>query len=133
MPNVAIAFASKRDSVKLDDKFVLIDVLCVPSLHCNLISIAQLIDDLCCTITFTCKLCVIHDLTKKVPIGSVSIEEGSTFTCKGQIKRYKSIRWFPMIHGTEEWCTGQIRYCPNYLAAFQKLLVVAVIRRMCVV
>ena len=70
MPNETIALANKRGSVRLNDKLMLSDVLYVPSLNCNLISIAQLIEDLCCIVTFTHKLCVVHDSTIKMLIGS---------------------------------------------------------------
>jgi len=41
----------------------------VPSLDCNLISIYQLLDELCCMVTFTKKLCVVQDLSTKNLIG----------------------------------------------------------------
>jgi len=40
MPNGTIPLANKRGSVRLNDKLMLSDVLYVPSLNCNLISIA---------------------------------------------------------------------------------------------
>ena len=46
MPNETIALANKRGSVRLNDKLMLSDVLYVPGLNCNLISIVQLIEDL---------------------------------------------------------------------------------------
>jgi len=66
MPNRAVALASKDGFVKFNGKLILSHVLYVHSLNCNLISIAQLIDDLCCDVTFTPELCVIHDLTSNV-------------------------------------------------------------------
>jgi len=79
MPNGTIVFANKRGSVKLNDKLVLSDVLYVPSLNCNLVSITQLIEDLCCTLTFTRKIYVIQDHTKKTLIGSGEHRRGVYF------------------------------------------------------
>jgi len=55
--------------VKLNSSITLLNVLFVPGLTCNIISIAQLIDDLICTVTFTPKLCVIQDLSLRSTIG----------------------------------------------------------------
>ena len=46
-------------------------MLFVPSLTCNLISIAQLINDLVCTVIFTPKLCVIqgHSMRRLIGMG----------------------------------------------------------------
>jgi len=76
MINDTIAFASKRGSVKLNDNLVLYVVQYVPSLNCNLISVAQLIEDLCFSVTFTHKLCVIEDLLRRRRLDQVSIEGG---------------------------------------------------------
>jgi len=65
--------------VRLNDNLVLYDVLYVPSLNCNLISIAQLIEDLCCSVTFTYKSCVIQDLTTETSIGSGKHRRGVYF------------------------------------------------------
>ena len=70
MQNGAIVLANKHGSVKLNEKLSLRDVLFVPSLKCNLISIAQPIEDICCIVTFTRKLYVIQDLSTKMLIGS---------------------------------------------------------------
>jgi len=65
----SIAHATKRGSIQLNSKLILRDVLYVPSLDCNLISIYQLLDELCCMVTFTKRLCVVQDLTTKNMIG----------------------------------------------------------------
>ena len=41
MPNGAMALAGKHGSITINEKLILCDVLYVPSLNCNLISIAQ--------------------------------------------------------------------------------------------
>ena len=65
----SIAHATKRGSIQLNSTLILGDVLYVPSLDCNLISIYQLLDELCCMVTFTKKLCEVQDLTTKNLIG----------------------------------------------------------------
>ena len=69
LPNGGYSMATKRGSVQLSPKLTLYDVLFVPDLDCNLISIAQLIEELFCTVTFTKKLCVIWDHITRSPIG----------------------------------------------------------------
>ena len=78
MLNSAVALASKLGSVRLSDKLSLRDVLYIPSLNCNLISIAQLVDNICCSVMFTHKLCMIQHLTMKTLIGSSEHKRGST-------------------------------------------------------
>jgi len=53
--------------VHLSSKIILNNVLFAPSLNCNLISIAQLIDDNIYEVTFTKILGVIQDLTSRSP------------------------------------------------------------------
>jgi len=69
MPNGENSVATKSGLVQLNSKILLYDVLFVPGLNCNLISIAQLINELFCTVTFTHKLCVIQDRFVRTPIG----------------------------------------------------------------
>ena len=59
MPNGQHSVATKRGMVQLNSNVTLHDVLYVPNLNCNLISIAQLVDELFCAVTFAHKLCVI--------------------------------------------------------------------------
>ena len=47
-----------------------------PGLNCNLISIAQLVDDNMCEVTFNKQLCVIQDLTMRSPIGVGELQRG---------------------------------------------------------
>jgi len=79
LPNKKIVFASKRGMVRLSPKLILNDVLFVHYLKCNLISIAQLVEDLYCTVTFNCKLCVIQDHTTKMLIGTGEHKKGVYF------------------------------------------------------
>ena len=69
LPNGAYTLATKRGFAYLNSNITQKDVLYVPELNCNLISIGQLIKDLSCTVTFTNKHCVIKDLTSRSTIG----------------------------------------------------------------
>lgn len=52
------------------------DVIYVPELTCNLISIRQLISALNCQITFTNELCVIQNCTLRMQIGAGKLQWG---------------------------------------------------------
>ena len=69
LPNGAYTSAIKRGFAYLSPNITLKDVLYVPKLNCNLISVGQLIDDLSCIVTFTNQHCVIQDLISRSPIG----------------------------------------------------------------
>ena len=92
LPNGVIMFASKRSIVRLGPKLTLNDVLFVRDLMCNLISIAQLVEDLYCTVMFNHKLCIIQDLTTKMAIGIGEHRKGVYFykgdaTAKVQVNK----------------------------------------------
>jgi len=69
LPNGENSITTKSGLVQLNSKIVLYDVLFVSVLNCNLISIAQLINELFCTMTFTHKLYVIQDHSLRTLIG----------------------------------------------------------------
>jgi len=69
--------AIKKGMVHLSSKIILNNVLFVPDLNCNLISIVKLIDDNIYEVTFTKMLCVMQDLIIKSPIEWMSLREGS--------------------------------------------------------
>ena len=69
LPDGSVTMATKGGSISLNSKLRLNHVLYVPGLNCSLISIAQLIDENFCDVTFTKKLCVIQDPTTRSPIG----------------------------------------------------------------
>ena len=79
LPNGNISFATKRGMVRLGSRLRLNNVLFVRDLKCNLISIAQLVEDLCCTVTFNRKLCVIQDHNMKTLIGTGEHMKGVYF------------------------------------------------------
>jgi len=74
MPNDALAFARKEGSVKLDTQIKLNNVLYIPSLTCNLISIAKLCKELNCSVTFFDNLCAFQDCILGLRLVQVSIE-----------------------------------------------------------
>ena len=49
----------KEGSVVLDGGLKLTNVLYVPKLNCNLISVSQMMNELKCVVQFTDKLCVV--------------------------------------------------------------------------
>ena len=65
LPNGSETLAIKKGMVHLSSNLILNNVLFVPGLNCNLISIAQLVDDNICEVTFNKRLCVIQDLTTR--------------------------------------------------------------------
>ena len=76
LPNGAHAIATKADRVLLTDGLILEHVLFVPQLHCNLISVSQLIDDSKCHLQFTDSLCAIQDLRSGSLIGAGERKDG---------------------------------------------------------
>lgn len=79
LPNGTTTTATKKGRVALCEKITLFDVLFVPNLACNLISIPQLTLELNCQILFTNQFCVIQDHISMMPIGmGKNILEGPT-------------------------------------------------------
>ena len=76
LPNGAHAIATKAGRVLLTDGLILEHVLFVPQLHCNLISVSQLIDDSKCLLQFTDSLCAIQDLRSGSLIGAGERKDG---------------------------------------------------------
>lgn len=56
LPNGKTVMATKEGSVRLSNNITLKNVLFVPELSCNLISVSQMIDDMQCTLTLICVL-----------------------------------------------------------------------------
>ena len=70
LENGALAFARKEGSVKLNKRIKLNNVLYVPSLTCNLISIMEFCKELNCSVTFFDNFCVLQDCILWIPIGA---------------------------------------------------------------
>nr|GLL39973.1 copia protein (gag-int-pol protein) [Ipomoea trifida] len=70
LPDGRSTVATKKGLVNLDEILKMHNVLYVPELNCNLISVSQLIDDSNCIAQFTKDLCVIQDRTSRMLIGA---------------------------------------------------------------
>jgi len=57
--NGSMPYGIKRGSIALNPNLLLHDVIYLPSLDCNLISIAQPLGKIYCMVTFTKKCCVV--------------------------------------------------------------------------
>lgn len=69
LPNRTTTTSTKKGRVALSEKITLFDVLFVPNLACNLISIPQLTLELNCQILFTNHFCVVQNHISMMPIG----------------------------------------------------------------
>jgi len=70
LPNGHTTISTKEGTIRLVGGLRLENVLYVPQLNCNLISISQLSNESNSNVQFTANLCVIHDLTLKMLIGA---------------------------------------------------------------
>ena len=59
LPNGETVSASLVGSICLSNKITLTGMLYVPNLHCNLLSVSQLIDDIYCIVQFNAYMCAI--------------------------------------------------------------------------
>ena len=75
LPNGEQAIATKEETVTLEGGLKLINVLYVPELNCNLISVTQLIDTNY-IVQVTNSLCVMQDLTLRMLIGMGERRDG---------------------------------------------------------
>ncbi|KAK9690755.1 hypothetical protein RND81_09G152200 [Saponaria officinalis] len=76
LPNGSHIVAHEHGKVILNDNFILKDVLYVPSLTCDLISVQQLIQENNYVVTFYTNHCVIQDLSTRMKIGRGEHEDG---------------------------------------------------------
>ena len=70
LPNGMQIFAGKEGSVLLDNRIRLNNVLFVPSLTCNLVSVAKFCEELNCCVAFFDDFFVLQDRTLKILIGA---------------------------------------------------------------
>ena len=59
LPNSAKTMSTKQGTVSLGERLKLNEVLYVPNMSCNLISIARITKDLHCTVTFFDEYCIL--------------------------------------------------------------------------
>ena len=102
MPNGQSSVARKQGMVKLNSNITLHDVLFVPGLTCNLISIVQLINDLVCIVTFTPNLCVIHDLSLRTPTGVGEQRRGVYLLQESLPEEARQTKWRLMTYGIKD-------------------------------
>ncbi|KAK9666632.1 hypothetical protein RND81_14G199700 [Saponaria officinalis] len=79
LPDGQHVTATMIGTVCLNDQMVLQDVLYVPSLNCNLISVSQLITDAHCVLYFNKNFCLIQDRVSKTTIGRGELRDGLYF------------------------------------------------------
>nr|GEW65321.1 hypothetical protein [Tanacetum cinerariifolium] len=79
LPDGNIAMAKKEGDVCFDNGFVLRNILYVPVLTCNLLSVPQLLDEGNCIVQFAPNICVIQDLTSRMMIGAGERKDGGLF------------------------------------------------------
>jgi hypothetical protein len=79
LPDGKQVLATKEGSVILDGGLQIDNVLYVPKLSCNLISIPQLTVETKCVVHFTDTLCVMQDHTSKMLIGAGKQRDGLYF------------------------------------------------------
>ena len=79
LPDGQHVVATKEGTVILDGDLRLENVLYVPKLNCNLVSVSQMIDESKCVVQFTNKLCVIQDRISRMPIGASERKDGLYF------------------------------------------------------
>ncbi|XP_056682916.1 uncharacterized protein [Spinacia oleracea] len=79
LPDGQTAYTNQSGSVKLEGGLVLDNVLFVPRLNCNLISVTQLSDESNCVVQFTNKICVMQDRSTRTMIGLGVRKDGLYF------------------------------------------------------
>jgi len=76
LPNGSHVLATNEGSIKLDENLVLSNVLYVPGLACNLISMSQVIDETDCVAVFSKHMCALQGRTSKTLIGAGERKDG---------------------------------------------------------
>lgn len=76
LPDGKEVMTEKEGTVMLNKYLKLNNVLYVPNLKCNLLSVSQLIEETNCTVMFTNKCCVIQDHNSRMLIGAGEKHEG---------------------------------------------------------
>ncbi|PNX93517.1 retrovirus-related Pol polyprotein from transposon TNT 1-94 [Trifolium pratense] len=85
LPNGEETVATKEGNVVLNERLQLKNVLYVPSLQCNLISVSQLLKNSNYVVQFTDKFCLVQDPTLRTPIGAGEQREG-LYYLRGMVK-----------------------------------------------
>ncbi|CAA7028514.1 unnamed protein product [Microthlaspi erraticum] len=91
LPNGKQSLSREKGTVIFDEDFALKNVLFVPDLRCNLISVSQLIKDLDVVLQIANKGCVIQDRIERRLIGAGELRDGLYF-----FRRLKNFRALPL-------------------------------------
>ncbi|XP_074350686.1 uncharacterized protein LOC141690015 [Apium graveolens] len=79
LPDGNMAVITHSGTVRLPNSIILQQVLCVPSFHCNLISIPKLTVHNSCTVVFSFQNCMLQDQQQKM-LTKIGKLEGSLYT-----------------------------------------------------
>ncbi|XP_010412622.1 PREDICTED: uncharacterized protein LOC104698950 [Camelina sativa] len=90
LPNGENSLAKEKGTVSFDDEFELRNVLFVPGLKCNLISVSQRVADLDVVMQIANKGCVIHDRITRSVTGAGELKNGLYF--------FRRLREFRVLH-----------------------------------
>ena len=119
LPNGETALVTHIGTVRLSEKLVLSNVLCVPSFSFNLISASQLAKSILCCLIFFGNLCFIQDLAQWSTIGLGKEINGLYLLLKGDSASTSScVSLFVSANKVQPHC-GMLGYgtyqMPNWL------------------
>ncbi|WVZ09444.1 hypothetical protein V8G54_013974 [Vigna mungo] len=112
--NGAHTTTTKEDTLYLGGRLKLANVLFVPKLSCNLISVSQLLDESNCIIQFTHKLFVLQDRTSRMLIDASKCEDGLYYLCgvqRIQVHKVESSGLVAQVFGTSVFQDYTIYSC----------------------
>ena len=92
LPNGDCIVASDVGSVVLGDGIKLNNVLYVPNLNCNLVSVSKLCKQLNCAMTYFDDYCVIQDRTSRTLIGAGEQREGVYYYKRASSHRANTVK-----------------------------------------
>ncbi|GAA0158345.1 transmembrane signal receptor [Lithospermum erythrorhizon] len=90
LPNGTMASSNLSGCVSLSSNFVLQNVLYVPQLKYNLMSVSRVTKDLDCILSFTKSGCIVQDRRSMMPIGAGDCQDGLYY--------FKRVNHFQTLH-----------------------------------
>ena len=87
LPNRMQTFASKEGFVLLNNRIRLNNILFIPLLKCNPVSVAKLCKELNCCVTFFDDLCVLQGRTLRIPVGAGEQRGGVYYLKEGSLEK----------------------------------------------
>ena len=116
LPNGMYTMAHERGSANLDTKLKLNNVLFVPKLNCNLVSVSKLCKQLNCTVTFFDDCCVIQDRTLRTMVGSGEQTNGVYYYKKSTMNLVNTVNRRCLWHKRLRCPSSEfLSYLPNTL------------------